>query len=337
MERETYDKLCYNCGNSGHEYKKCSEPIVSFGIINIKISIDVDKQSLLDKYGNKNEIIIHSKKYPHIKYINGRNNYYSIDNKNIPLINVENLKKMLFYKDKILFLLVSRKFSLGFIEFIKGRYNLCEIREIINLFKQMYQEEINLIANNDYDSLLYIFLNKNGNKEVILNKAFAEKCGGEYLDGKFKFTFLKTNNGHNMLSIDFLVGNVKSKWKIPEWGFPKGRRNQINENNLTCAKREFQEETGYNSDEYKLLNTIEPIEEILIGTNGIKYKHTYYLALDDNRSLLKDNKYDNCEIGTVKWFTYDEAISVIRPHHDEKKHILTKIYLLILNFLCNKK
>lgn len=338
MEEEIYYKPCYNCGNTGHEYKKCMEPIISFGIIDVKIIIDGDKKDLINKYGKDNsEMIIYSKKYSHVKYINNINSRYNVDNKNILLMNNENLKKILFYKDKILFLLVSRKFSLGFIEFIKGRYNLYEIMGIVKLFKQMYKNEIDLIKDNDYDSLLYIFLNKNENKETFLKKIYTDKHKTEYLDAKFKFNILKNNTECVMLNIDFLVNNIKPKWRIPEWGFPKGRKSHINESNLICAKREFQEESGYNAADYQVLNMIEPIEELLIGTNGIKYKHVYYLALDDSHGDLKDNNYDNYEIGSIKWFTYDEAISVIRPHHNEKKQILTKIYLFILNFLCNKK
>src|SRR6202012_5347638 len=33
---------CGNCGKYGHTYKKCSEPITSLGIVNIKVDVEND-------------------------------------------------------------------------------------------------------------------------------------------------------------------------------------------------------------------------------------------------------------------------------------------------------
>ena len=41
-------------------------------------------------------------------------------------------------------------------------------------------------------------------------------------------------------SLTSLIKNSKTNWTEPEWGFPKGRRNYL-ENDLTCAIREFKE------------------------------------------------------------------------------------------------
>ena len=55
-------------------------------------------------------------------------------------------------------------------------------------------------------------------------------------------------------------------------GFPKGRRN-MNENDFECAKREFREETNYDSGDYDIINsglyrggTLE---------NNVRYKYIY--------------------------------------------------------------
>ncbi len=37
------------------------------------------------------------------------------------------------------------------------------------------------------------------------------------------------------------------------------------------------------------------------------------------------------EIGDIGWFTYDEAINIIRPYHTERKKILTELYMYIIN------
>ena len=59
-------------------------------------------------------------------------------------------------------------------------------------------------------------------------------------------------NEEDELSLSFYVNNVIPAWKHSEWGFPKGRRNKL-EDNMTCAIREFNEESDYNEDDYIVL------------------------------------------------------------------------------------
>ena len=135
------------------------------------------------------------------------------------------------------------------------------------------------------------------------------------------------------LDLDFYTKHIKPRWKKPEWGFPKGRRDKRAEENMTCACREFEEETGYKKNDYIILNKIEPIEEKLVGTNGISYKHIYYLSMNNRDKNIKITDYDKYEIGEIKWFSYDDAMCHIRPYHTDKKKSLTRVYLFILNYL----
>jgi ADP-ribose pyrophosphatase YjhB (NUDIX family) len=63
----------------------------------------------------------------------------------------------------------------------------------------------------------------------------------------------------------------------PEWGFPKGRRN-IDESDITCARREFFEETRLDPSNITIYTWMQPIEEMFFGINRINYKHVYYVA-----------------------------------------------------------
>ena len=47
----------------------------------------------------------------------------------------------------------------------------------------------------------------------------------------------------NEYNLESLINECENNWNEPEWGFPKGRRN-FQEKDLTCALREFEEETG---------------------------------------------------------------------------------------------
>lgn len=353
--------ICMNCGKNGHEFKTCNEPITSRGIIDIKI-LGNNGESLLfgEQFSKKNpnNQTVLSKKYPNIKYSISSNiilednncNSYIMNSLSVPYDTEEELHKFCYYKDKIVFLMVSRKFSLGFIEFIRGKYDVSDTKKIIHLFEQMYPEEIKYIHKHTYDDILYHFLNRNNeSRETVLNQIYEGKYSMEYCESKMKFNMLRNSNFSDNLNGDMIWGlqfyttTIKPKWKQPEWGFPKGRRDNKNEENLTCACREFEEETGYKKNNYLVLGKIEPIEERLVGTNNIKYKHIYNIAIDltecdsldslRNYSLKNKLEFDKCEIGDIGWFTYNEAIYRIRPYHTEKKKILTRVYLFVINYL----
>ena len=350
-----YDKtyrrriICTNCGNFGHEFKTCQEAITSLGIININILDDKTETLIIkEKFSSKKISFykITSKKYPDIKcYISDNiklceehNDIYKLDNENVPYQEDDHIRKFCYYKDKILFMMVSRRFSLGFIEFIRGKYDISDAKSIINLFEQMYEDEIVYIRKNQYDDILYYFLNrKNEPKDVVLNRIYEGKYSNEYCEAKIKYNMLKNSvsdiSGDVPLDLNFYTKYIKPRWSKPEWGFPKGRRDKRTEENLTCACREFEEETGYKMNEYSVLNKIEPVEEKLIGTNGINYKHIYYLSVDNCDKNNINRNYDTYEIGDIKWFTYEEAMAHIRPYHTEKKRVLTRVYLFILNYL----
>ncbi len=341
--------LCSNCGRSGHEMKSCREPITSWGIINVNILDDMNESLIIkNKFSTKKDTYykIVSKKFPKIKCfisdnINLFDNFgemYKLDNDTVSYQDDEHLKNFCYYKDKILFMMVSRKFSLGFIEFIRGKYDVYDTKSIVNLFEQMYEEEIKYIRKNSYDNILYNFLNRdNESKEVVLNRIYEGKYSNEYCDAKIKFNMLtnpsEDENNDIQLDLNFYTKYIKPRWRKTEWGFPKGRRDKRYEDNLSCACREFEEETGYEREEYFVLNKIEPVEELFTGTNGVNYKHIYYLAINNSQKDKLLTGYDEYEIGDIKWFTYEEAMAYIRPYHTEKKKILTRVYLFLLNYL----
>lgn len=347
-KREYRKKICCtNCGKPGHEFKQCIEPTTSFGVIDIRISGLRDNALYMkDQFSTKKNthFKVMSEKYPDVKcYISDNiklyeenKDSYILDSDSIPFENEEQIERFSYYRNKIKFLMVSRKFSLGFVEFVRGKYDPYDARGIIKLFEQMTKDEIDIVANNNYDGVVYKFLARDGeDMTILLDRIYQGRYSSEYCDAKVKFNMLLC--GSDQVSIPFnlyfYTKQIKPKWAHKEWGFPKGRRDNRCEENLTCACREFEEETGYRKEDYCILNKIEPLEEKLVGTNGVTYKHIYYLALDESNTDDAPNQMDYYEIGEVKWFTYDEAMFFIRPYHMDKKKILTKVYLFLLNYL----
>ena len=69
---------------------------------------------------------------------------------------------IVFHKDKtesgkksenIKYLMIRRKDSLGYVDFMRGKYNLNNIMHLLNIINEMTQEEKNNILNIDFNTL----------------------------------------------------------------------------------------------------------------------------------------------------------------------------------------
>ena len=226
------------------------------------------------------------------------------------------------------FLLVRRKHSLGFVEFIRGKYEFDNFEYLLNILNIMSKDEIKLIQNNTFDVLwnnLWSINSSTKNHKTEYNNSFNK------FNKLKKGVYIKFNQKLRFkIKLDDILSNSKSKWSEPEWGFPKGRRN-LKENDLNCAIREFNEETNYMKDDYDLIN-INPSYERFIGTNGVRYQHIYYLAqikTDKEPYIDTNNQEQVCEIGDMKWVSYKEAYNKIRNYNYDKKVKMESIYNMI--------
>jgi len=290
---------CINCGKSGHLIKECNEPVFSYGIICIKLddTLNTPPQFIEKFLVNK-----------------------LVDLEEFNFTNLKNLSKFDYYKNKIKFLLIQRKHSFSYVEFIRGKYDENNLEEISNLLNLMSQEEIEKILSYDLNFLWTNLWNKTSKYKHYQK---------EFELSQEKFNKLKKN-----YKLSDLI-NFKELYDTPEWGFPKGRRDK-NEKNIDCAIREFEEETSINENKYIILNRLNTIEESVVGTYKTVYKLVYYLALAYNDiELTLDNEYQKCEIGDMKWLTFEEIIPKIRPYFKEKITMITKIYFLIINLIEN--
>lgn len=225
------------------------------------------------------------------------------------------------------FLMVQRKDSLSYVEFIRGKYSPENRMYILKLFTNMTSDERERIRDNDFDTL---WKNMWCKTEEETNRNFTK----EYTEAYEKFNmlrkgyFLKTeDNSIIQFSFDYIFENTDALYEETEWGFPKGRRN-INENDIACALREFKEESGINVKSIRLLHDVKPLEEIFSGSNKIRYKHVYYLA--KYVSDVHDASNYCKEIKDVKWFTYEEMINNIRPYNVERRELAKRACAVIL-------
>lgn len=208
----------------------------------------------------------------------------------------------------IKYIMIQRKDSLSFMEFVRGKYNIDDTKYIIKLIEYMTDSEKKLLLNNSFDQIW--------NYTWCQNNQSSFKHTKEYLESKSKFEIIINNNNiKNLLFIKKI--NILEQ----EWGFPKGRK-KLKENDVDCAIREFCEETQLNKTDIEIDKTIIPFQEIFFGTNNILYKHVYYIAkiINDNAEIQLDN---TCieqirEIRSLKWFTDTEVLNHIKNHNIER-------------------
>jgi 8-oxo-dGTP pyrophosphatase MutT (NUDIX family) len=217
-------------------------------------------------------------------------------------------------ENKIEYLMIKRKHSLGFVEFMRGKYPVHNYNYLINIFNEMSNEEKDIIRKSDFNQLWgYLW----GDQVGIQYR-------GEEKISKEKYDLLKMGLSNKKdYNLETLLNECDNNWVETEWGFPKGRRN-YQEKDLNCAFREFEEETGYLRNEIKLIQNIFPYEEIFTGSNMKSYKHKYFIGYMES-SILSTNNFQESEVGDMKWFDFETCISKMRPYNLEKKNILKMI------------
>lgn len=119
-----------------------------------------------------------------------------------------------------------------------------------------------------------------------------------------------------------IVDSVQSQWKDPGWGFPKGRLLFPKENEMECALREFEEETGIKRSALRINKdpSVRFIEEY-VGSNNVTYRHNYFITIVSPEATPRcdpDSTGQRFEISEVGWFPFDGAMNTIR-HTDTTK------------------
>lgn len=292
--------FCFNCNKFGHNTKNCTYPVISIGMVIVYLD-NIIKDKILNNIKN-------------FDFINDINEF------NYKRIN--NIKKINFYKDKIKFLLIEKKYSLNYIEFIRGKYDKNDVNKLTKMFKLMSKNEINIIKKSKNLPNLWSSLWNKTAKKKIYQKEFNES--------NEKFNYLVNNNILNQLL------TIISSFNSPEWELPKGRKN-INEKNLECAIREVKEETNIDNSSYNILNITNNFQDIFFGTNDILYKHIYYLSILNNEVKLDNIDFkNNKEVNSIKFVTIDQLSNYIRYYNNSKLELLNKIFLFLINLSENE-
>ena len=216
--------------------------------------------------------------------------------------------------DETKILMIRRKDSMSFAEFMRGKYDHEDIPYVSTLVKNMTLKEQASVATDSF--------------EVLWRQMWGDdRITSDYVQSREKF---------NLLDRMSLMRNNISEYTEPEWGFPKGRRMR-GESDLACAIREFDEETNIPRESFVVLKNMI-LTETFMGLNNVQYKHVYFVALTKRPELInlfqKLTPVQRREISGIGWKSFKEAHELVRPHHVERKGMLEQLHSLIETFEC---
>ena len=218
--------------------------------------------------------------------------------------------------NNIKYLMICRKDSLGYVEFLRGKYNLYDKNYIQNLIDEMTLKEKNDLLTNNFKTLWSELWGKFSNSQYRQE----EKSSCEKFNDLKKGVYdIHTNK---LFTLELLIKESKTNWDEPEWGFPKGRRN-YQENDIVCAMREFHEETGYQKKNINIINNLKPFQETFTGSNFKSYKHKYFLGYIENP--IYHQNFQKSEVSDMKWLSLEECIKKIRPYNLERIELINNI------------
>lgn len=319
-QHQNHSNYCNNCGRNGHGFYECKNPITSYGVI-------------IFRYANH----------------------------------------LITGKKERQYLMIRRRDTISYVDFLRGKYSISNRKYIKNLFKDMTEYEQDQIMTQTFEYLwCELWKNnepnpydkirmsqdkwkKNINKGEVTNtdttpgeekrvcdsETFAPNgdrynsydCGK--INNKDKFNILQKGlifNQKKHFTISELVEEIRKenqgmnikRWKEPEWGFCKGRRN-YKENDYDCAVREMEEETGYSKESMTAIKNINTFEEIFIGSNFKCYKHKYYLMHMTFENSLRTGAFEKTEVSCIKWASITECLALIRGYNIEKKRMIINV------------
>ena len=293
--------------------------------------------------------------YPNCANCGGHGHVYRICNHPVSSFGIICYRRT--QEQQLEYVMVQRKDSLAFVEFIRGKYNLQNRQYLLRLLSNMTRGERESLLFKDFDALWHGFWQSDHNrgfmKEYEQSKTrFDMLRRGYYLrppataavDAQLQKDDQKEEDGKEpadtltLFSLEVAVASTSSEHEDTEFGFPKGRRN-INESDLQCALREFAEESGISASDLRLdraggcQHTLQ-FEEVFTGSNNVRYRHVYFLA------QLRPESRANAHVGVrpvvdaiqlrevkaVGWFDADCVLSKIRPHNVERRDLFKRVH-----------
>jgi hypothetical protein len=331
---------CLNCGKANHIMQQCTDPITSYGLL-----------CFYNTNTNKN--------IPTTKHLKGNTPGSKESVASSVSLNIVSSTGPMVPDYKLL--MICRKHSIPYIDFLRGKYDVANMRYIFELLSKMtVQEVIQIVDWCDFSRLRYdLGLNDSGKPYKT-----------EYETSALKFNYLlKLGQLHRLIlcynriyktsyvlkkqpetqlpTIEQLLNepDVKAiladtwgeQYKDPEWGLPKGKR-EHRETDLQCALREFSEETGIEPGYVRIYKNVVPLEESYVGMNNVHYKHIYFIGELENISADMVEQLESGVVGSdyevsrVRLGSLASVLNWVRSYHMSKKSVIQKAFYIMSQF-----
>ena len=224
---------------------------------------------------------------------------------------------------KLNILLIRRRNTIGFVQFIRGQYKTDNIEYIQKLFNVMSDCEISLLSSQNFLSLWKYLWNLNPDLDFI--PAY------DYRISLKKFNSLLSLSMDG--SLNKFIDNKICNFSEQEWGFPKGRKNKF-ESNSETAIREFTEETGIPATSIKLVN--KKFIEHYISYDDVEYKNVYFLAKYTGESKIfevSSKQEQISEVSAIRFFSIVDATSIVRAYSKKKREVIKSVENYVNKYL----
>lgn len=201
-----------------------------------------------------------------------------------------------FNNNKPEVLMVCKRYTYSYSDFLHGKYPQGDFRknssaknELLKLFNGMTVEEKLDILSLDFEKMWYrVWLNGPRPHFFFIAKS------------RFESTFL-VDNGVRLAK---LISKSSHAQKV--WEMPKGRKKSKSEPDLSCAIREFAEETNISKRSYRIIPGLK--RTYGWTCNNIKYVNTYFTAIanHDINLSINFNTHDQInEVGDIRWMNIE--------------------------------
>jgi 8-oxo-dGTP pyrophosphatase MutT (NUDIX family) len=192
---------------------------------------------------------------------------------------------------EIEFVLIKKKYTYAFFQFVFGKYKKNDRQYMKYLFNNMtIPEKLEILSMKFENMWKHILINLpyissfSKLKQIKDTPAYDQ----HFATRKKKFLNIFGNNNKLLRSLINNTSNVETLWEPP-----KGRNNG-SENSMISAIREFEEETNIQHKQYKIFADIKPIKQTFMAF-GVKHTHIFYIAIMFDPDFVPKLKFSNFE------------------------------------------
>lgn len=312
---------CLNCGGFGHLKKQCRSPTTSYGIFAIYIDNIFDTKEEYEEILKKLQEYFRT--YATLQYADK--------------IICSDFDKFMKIKKSLKVLIIMRKHTYGYVDFVRGHYNPNNYKQIYHMFTHMTPEEINYINNNsnNFDTIYRTIWRDFTDSKKYGDDKFYEAIRTEYRTSKLNFDTLRDSA---MVKLDTYI-KCSPCYQTPEWSLPKGKRmyksnNNLVESNIECALREFSEETGLEKSQFTLFENLSPCMIEYHGSDGLHYRNVFYTSIINKQpQICNVSEVQRNEVGGIGLFDIDEVMSKKCGEHNVMSDFIISIMSGIIQYI----